>query len=88
MCANEFTTTIPGGTPAERVEAILRRDDGMSLDDANLIANAIDGGPGYANLLDWLRDMAAWGGLAIAPRGPKLAAIVRGLLLSRDREDG
>lgn len=69
-------------TQAERVDAVLRRKDLMSLDEANEIAHAIDG-EGNAEIHQFLEDMILRDGTATEA---KFAAIIRGVLFARARD--
>ena len=61
---------------------ILSRDDVMSTEEANFVASAIDG-MGYAAINQFLIDTAMGDG---TNNEAKLAAILRGLLLARERD--
>ena len=64
------------------IQEIMRRDDVMSLDEANIIASDVRDTDGIL-LLDWLTDVIMCDG---TNNEAKLAAIIRGILLSRENE--
>ena len=64
------------------IQEIMRRDDVMSLDEANIIASDVRDTDGIL-LLDWLTDVIMCNG---TNNEAKLAAIIRGILLSRENE--
>lgn len=69
---------------ARPLEQILDDQDGMSLDEGNVVAAAVLGS-GQEELLRWLRDVMECDG---TNNEAKLAAIVRGILLAMDQQEG
>lgn len=75
-------TAEPVSSDLRTVAEILSDNEWMSLDEGNRIADAVDGETSVT-VLEWLRDQLECD--APTATEAKLAAIIRGMLLSRDR---